>query len=165
MTRNSRSSVERICSEAELFLLAKEIAEDLLMGAGSSRDLPRVLLYGAMGSGKSTFARAFLEALGVDRAAEGSPTFAIAHEYLSESGARVVHADGYRLKNDAELEETGLLEPLWDARVLILFEWMDLFPETKSALESSNLSVYEIHLHFVTGEEKLRRVELKQRER
>lgn len=129
------------------------------MGA-PNRSLPRILLYGPMGSGKSTFARALLEALGVDRAAEGSPTFAIAHEYFAGPGVRVVHADGYRLKSDAELEETGLLEPLWDPRVLMIFEWMDLFPETKAALIASSLPVYEIHLHFIAEDRDRRRVVL-----
>lgn len=105
-----------------------------------------------MGTGKSTFARALLEALLVDRAAQGSPTFAIAHEYTADNGIRILHADGYRLKSEGELEDAGLLEPLWDPRVLIIFEWMDLFPETKNALLASKLSVYEIHLHFMSGE-------------
>jgi tRNA A37 threonylcarbamoyladenosine biosynthesis protein TsaE len=101
-----------------------------------------------MGAGKSTFARAF----GVDRAAEGSPTFAIAHEYQSRGGERVIHADGYRLKSDAELEETGLLESLWDPEILVLFEWMDLFPETMESLRNSELPLLEIRLDFIAGE-------------
>jgi tRNA threonylcarbamoyladenosine biosynthesis protein TsaE len=113
-----------------------------------------------MGAGKSTFARAVLDALGVDRASEGSPTFAIAHEYRTESGEVVVHADGYRLRSEAELEATGLLEALWEPQRLILFEWMDLFPETKAALESSDLPRVAVVLAFTDAGTGLREIRI-----
>lgn len=154
----------QIYSEEELLLQAEEWASSFL----ASKVLPRILLLGEMGTGKSTLARALLEALGVDRAAEGSPTFAIAHEYRS-GGVRVIHADGYRLKSEEELEETGLIESLWDPEALVIFEWLDLFPETQAALLTSGMPVYQIHLNFLTGEraassrdpEKLRKVEVR----
>ncbi len=149
MTRNSRLSAERICSEADLSELALEWVGALRKG----RVLPRILLTGEMGTGKSTFARAFLEALGVDRAAEGSPTFAIAHEYRTDEGLRVIHADGYRLKSESDLEETGLLESLWDPEILFLFEWMELFPATHASLVKSGLPVREVRLEFIPGEQ------------
>lgn len=157
MTRSSPSSAAQICSEDELGQLAYEWAK-AIRSRHSGEAYPRILLLGEMGTGKSTLARALLEALGVDRAAEGSPTFAIAHEYRSGEGVRVVHADGYRLKSESELEETGLLESLWDPEVLTIFEWLDLFPETKSALVASGMPVYEIRLSFIT--EELRKVEM-----
>jgi tRNA threonylcarbamoyl adenosine modification protein YjeE len=113
-----------------------------------------------MGAGKSTFARALLDALGVDRASEGSPTFAIAHEYRMESGEVVVHADGYRLRSEAELEATGLVEALWEPARLILFEWMDLFPETKAALERSDLPRAIVALSFTEAGTGLREVRI-----
>lgn len=118
-----------------------------------------MILEGPLGAGKSTFARAALEALGVRREAEGSPTFAIAHEYLSGEGIRVIHADGYRLKGEAELEATGLLESLWDPEAIVLFEWLDLFPETARALEGSGLPVRWIKLGFVEDDAARRTVE------
>ena len=101
-----------------------------------------------MGAGKSTSARRLLDALAISREAEGSPTFAIAHEYRSRDGLRIVHADGYRLSSERELEATGLLEPLWDPEVLCLFEWLDSFPETQRALEKSDLPYWEIRFGF-----------------
>lgn len=152
MIPSSRSNAGRICSERELVAFTKEIADEI-RELGGKNGYPRLLLRGPMGAGKSTFARAFLEAFGVDRAAEGSPTFAIAHEYQSVDGVRLVHADGYRLRGDGELEETGLLETLWDPACLVLFEWMELFPETEAALRASALEVREITLEFVPADE------------
>lgn len=111
-----------------------------------------------MGAGKSTLARALIDALGVDRAAEGSPTFAIAHEYVSRRGIRILHADGYRLKSEVELESTGLLEPLWDPDTLVLFEWLDLFPVTEEKLFKSGLPIIQITLSIHS--ENLRKVVL-----
>jgi tRNA threonylcarbamoyladenosine biosynthesis protein TsaE len=113
-----------------------------------------------MGAGKSTFARALLDALGVDRASEGSPTFAIAHEYRMESGEVVVHADGYRLRSEAELEATGLVEALWEPARLILFEWMDLFPETKGAIERGDLPLSVVRIAFSEAGAGLRELQI-----
>jgi tRNA threonylcarbamoyl adenosine modification protein YjeE len=111
-----------------------------------------------MGSGKSTFARAFLSELEIHRDAEGSPTFAIAHEYSSRENWRVVHADGFRLKSETELEATGLVEVLWDPDALVLFEWLELFPETERALRVSPLWTIWIRLGFVEGVSDLRTI-------
>jgi tRNA threonylcarbamoyladenosine biosynthesis protein TsaE len=147
-TRSSRSSVARTCSERELREAAAELARAAESTFRKKGVYPRVILEGPMGAGKSTFARAMLDALGVDRASEGSPTFAIAHEYRMPDGSAVVHADGYRLRSDAELEATGLIEILWDPSRLVLFEWMDLFPETKSAIEKGDLPHVVVSLAF-----------------
>src|SRR4051812_19325140 len=88
------------CAESELLRIARDFAAVLSRG-------DRVLLEGEMGVGKTTFARALLEGLGVVQPPEGSPTFAIAHEYFSARGD-VVHIDFYRLKSEAEIEDAGV---------------------------------------------------------
>jgi tRNA threonylcarbamoyl adenosine modification protein YjeE len=113
-----------------------------------------------LGAGKSTLARAILERLGIRREAEGSPTFAIAHEYLSSEGWRVIHADGYRLKSEAELEATGVLELLWDPEAVVLFEWLDLFPETSESLARGDLPTIWIRLGFREGDSTRREIEI-----
>src|SRR4051812_18539939 len=82
----------RDCSEQDVVRIAQELAREL--GRGH-----RVVLDGEMGAGKSTFARALLEALGIGARAEGSPTFAIMHEYESRLGT-VAHLDLYRMKSE-----------------------------------------------------------------
>jgi len=84
----------------------------------------RIFLYGPLGSGKTTFARGFLRALGV-RGAIRSPTFALIHEYRLRERRfpkRVYHMDFYRLK-PPELENLGLREYLEDPAAVCLVEW------------------------------------------
>ena len=146
-------SAEHICSEAELSVLALKMAVDAsALSAKTANVRPKILLSGPLGAGKSTYGRAFLEAIGVDRAAEGSPTFSIAHEYVDSSASPVIHADAYRLKSEEELEETGLIDALWNPAVLVLIEWMDLFPELVLKLKKSELPVWEVRIDFVSGE-------------
>jgi tRNA threonylcarbamoyl adenosine modification protein YjeE len=142
----------RTCSEPELRAVAAELVEEIRAKTRGGR--PRVILRGELGAGKSTFARAMLEAFGVRREAEGSPTFAIAHEYTSGEGLHVVHADGYRLKSEAELESTGLLETIWDPEAVVIFEWLSLFPETEAALRKSPLPTLWLHFGFQPEPEK-----------
>src|SRR4051812_3947202 len=84
------------CSEAIVSELASALAAELSPG-------DRVLLEGVMGAGKSTFARALIEALGVRQVPEGSPSFAIAHEYLTDAKLEVIHLDLYRIRSEAEI--------------------------------------------------------------
>ena len=81
-----------------------------------------VLLQGDLGAGKSTLARAVIQAaLGSDEPVP-SPTFTITAEY-DAPGAQIVHADLYRLSGPDELEETGLIDAFGTAITLV--EWPD----------------------------------------
>ncbi len=80
-----------------------------------------------MGVGKTTFARALLAGLGLDQPPEGSPTFAIAHEYDTPSGA-VVHMDFYRLKAEQEIDEAGIPAYFWDRDLIVITEWLSSWP-------------------------------------
>ncbi len=62
-----------------------------------------------MGTGKSTFVRHLLEALRVVGQPQGSPTFSIAHEYLTAIG-KVIHIDLFRLETVEDVEMAGLLD-------------------------------------------------------
>lgn len=154
-TLSSRSNAAHTYSEDELLSFAKEWVAEF---RGKKIRAPRILFDGEMGAGKSTLARAFLDAFGVEREAEGSPTFAIAHEYRTDQGQRILHADGYRLKSEAELEATGLLEVLWDSEVIVLFEWLELFSETRQALQESDLFTLWIKIERIAGSPHLRRI-------
>ena len=84
-----------------------------LLGAG---DL--VVLDGPLGAGKTTLTRGLGAALGA-RGAVTSPTFVLAREHPTASGAPLVHVDAYRLATAAELEDLDLD---WDGSIVVV-EW------------------------------------------
>lgn len=82
-----------------------------------------ILLEGDLGSGKSTFARAFIRALASNAALDvPSPTFAILQSY-DETRVPVAHVDLYRVSSNADVNELGLAE-LLESHVLLV-EWPD----------------------------------------
>ena len=78
-----------------------------------------VHLHGDLGAGKSTLARAWLRALGVDGPVR-SPTYTLVERYPLASGGEALHLDLYRIGDAGELEFLGLDDV--DAR-LWLVEW------------------------------------------
>ena len=78
-----------------------------------------VTLAGDLGAGKTTLARAILEALGVDEDVP-SPTFTLVQSYETPR-LTIRHYDLYRLKDPREMDELGLDEALEDGAALI--EW------------------------------------------
>jgi N-acetylmuramate 1-kinase len=80
-----------------------------------------LLLQGDLGTGKSTFARAFIRALAPDQSFDvPSPTFTLVQTY-DETRVPVAHADLYRIAELQELSELGL-EDLLPTHVLAI-EW------------------------------------------
>lgn len=84
-------------------------------------------LVGPLGAGKTTFAKAFAQSLGIKRVK--SPSFIISQVYRLKE-RNFYHIDFYRLKSDDELEHLGL-EELFQARNLALIEWVDKFEQIK----------------------------------
>jgi len=79
-----------------------------------------VYLQGPLGAGKSTLARAWLQALGVAGAIK-SPTYTLVERYPIPDG-EAAHLDLYRLAAAAELDFLGLDELAAEA-TLWLVEW------------------------------------------
>ena len=81
------------------------------------------LLAGDIGSGKSTFARAFIRArLASPHEDVPSPTFTVVQTYDHPSGD-IWHCDLYRLSAPSEVIELGLEDAFSDA--ICLVEWPD----------------------------------------
>jgi tRNA threonylcarbamoyl adenosine modification protein YjeE len=127
-------------SEEELIALALELAQRLEPG-------DRILLEGPLGAGKTTFARALISGLGVIQPPEGSPTFALAHEYESAEKGGIVHIDFYRLKSEAEIEDAGISTYFWERKLIAIAEWLSLFPEYRKAVIESGRT-WEVNLEF-----------------
>ncbi len=82
-------------------------------------------LEGDLGAGKSTFARAFLRALGVSGTIR-SPTYTLVEPYaIDRPGAltQVLHLDLYRLGDPEELDYLGVRDELDHS--LLLIEWLE----------------------------------------
>ena len=78
-----------------------------------------VFLQGELGAGKSTLARAWLRACGVEGAIR-SPTYTLVEHYPLAGGGNALHLDLYRIGDPGELEFLGL-DPV-ETR-LWLVEW------------------------------------------
>ncbi len=138
--------------------MAAELAREL--GSGD-----RVFLEGPLGAGKTTFARFLLESLGVSQPPEGSPTFAIAHEYFSRRG-EVIHIDFYRLKSEAEIDAAGIPSYFWERDAIVISEWASQFPgffEKASATAREGCRSWSVRLAFAAeapGSSERRAVEI-----
>ncbi|WP_036140178.1 tRNA (adenosine(37)-N6)-threonylcarbamoyltransferase complex ATPase subunit type 1 TsaE [Luteibacter sp. 9135] len=125
------SSEERILADEDATL-----AFGREMAAGLDGGLV-VFLHGDLGAGKTTFARAFLRALGVGERVK-SPTYSLVEGY-DIGDRRAFHLDLYRIADPGELEWLGL-DSLAEPGAIVLVEW----PERGAGA----LPTVDLELHF-----------------
>ncbi|MFA6158520.1 MAG: tRNA (adenosine(37)-N6)-threonylcarbamoyltransferase complex ATPase subunit type 1 TsaE [Candidatus Paceibacterota bacterium] len=85
-----------------------------------------IALHGDLGSGKTTFTKAFAAALGIPEEEVTSPTFVIEKRFDIHGSAffkRLIHIDAYRLERPEEIERLGWKQTLADKANLVLVEW------------------------------------------
>lgn len=80
-----------------------------------------VAIEGDMGVGKTTFVQELLRTFGIEQP-DGSPTYAIVHEYNSKNGVQLFHLDCYRIENERDLDQLGLDE-LFEENAYFFVEW------------------------------------------
>ena len=80
------------------------------------------ILYGNMGSGKTTLIKSIVEKLDSDGVVS-SPTFSIINEYYN--GNKIYHFDFYRIKDTDELLDIGIEEYVSGNNICFI-EWPDL---------------------------------------
>jgi tRNA threonylcarbamoyladenosine biosynthesis protein TsaE len=106
-----------------------------------------VLVSGELGTGKTTFVRGALRALGVTGAVT-SPTFVVGHAYDGASGP-VSHLDLYRLAGMGD-EDPGLLEPFFGPDAIAFVEW----PEHGPGAWPPERVTRTVHLAHAGGDER-----------
>lgn len=118
--------------EAGMAVLARRVA-------ALARSGDTIALDGDLGTGKTSFARAFIRARAEAAAAPlgevPSPTFTLVQIYDLPNGV-IWHADLYRLGDPSEAAELGLDEAL--AEGILLVEWPERAPE---ALDAGRLRI------------------------
>jgi len=106
----------------------KEFSKNFAQGLKS----PTILvLYGNLGSGKTTFIQGLAEGLGIKKRIL-SPTFVFIRRYSFGDNLKFYHVDLYRLDSERDVEAIGLKEIL-EERAIIAIEWPEkverLLPE------------------------------------
>jgi tRNA threonylcarbamoyladenosine biosynthesis protein TsaE len=105
--------------------IAKNIAQEIL----STKRPNVVLLEGELGGGKTTFSQGFLAYLGVDRPVT-SPTFVIMKPYsVPNSDYKVYHFDLYRLNQEWEVLDLGIMDMIQSPNNILLIEWASKTPK------------------------------------
>jgi len=115
-----------IKNEIELARLAQDLASKVLVEE-TSIEAKVIGLVGELGTGKTTFAKYFLAALGVEEEVL-SPTFILMKNYVLNGLGfkKAVHADCYRLDNPVEaLRGLGFEKILKDGESTVLVEWAE----------------------------------------
>jgi tRNA threonylcarbamoyladenosine biosynthesis protein TsaE len=108
------SFVLDLADEAATARLAEQVAARARRG-----DV--IALAGPLGSGKTSFARAFIRALGASTEEVPSPTFTLVEVYAFAAGPTVWHFDLFRLRQPEEALELGIEEAF--AEAISLIEW------------------------------------------
>jgi tRNA threonylcarbamoyl adenosine modification protein YjeE len=109
-----------------------------------------VALWGDLGAGKTTLARAICRGFGVTHEVT-SPTFALVHEYDAPR-SRVLHLDLYRLAGPGELTGLGFDE-MMESGHLVLVEWPE---RAGDRLPSDRI---DLRLSHITGDPGHRRLD------
>jgi len=84
-----------------------------------------ILLYGDLGSGKTTFVKGFLKGLEFSGGVT-SPTFSLINEY--EASKKVIHIDCYREENLQRWINLGI-EDYFNGANIVIVEWPEILSD------------------------------------
>lgn len=123
-------------SSVETQAIAKNIAQEIL----AKKRANVVLLEGELGGGKTTFSQGFLSSLGVTQAVT-SPTFVIMNSYdIPSSEYKVYHLDLYRLNQEWEVLDLGIMDIISNPNNIVLIEWASKTPKLWENIPHINIS-------------------------
>ena len=123
-------------SSIETKQIAKNIAQEIL-----AKKRPNVvLLEGELGGGKTTFSQGFIASMGVEQPIT-SPTFVIMKSYpIPSSDYKVYHFDLYRLNQEWELLELGIIDIIQKSNNILLVEWANKTPNLWKSVPHTNIA-------------------------
>ena len=113
-----------------------ELPQAVTWVLAEAKDKRKIMLYGTIGAGKTTFTKAFCQHFGVKDAVH-SPTFSLINEYsyikkqISDTALKpnqegiIYHLDLYRLNNLAEAYDIGIEDLLYN-NDFCLIEWAEI---------------------------------------
>lgn len=122
-------------SEQETQKIAEQVAEKVKKGG-------LVCLFGDLGSGKTTFAKGFAKALGIDTFSVKSPTYTYIRDYKLGKNS-LYHIDLYRLETIDELLLREIEELLINKNNVMIIEWAD---RLKDYLPKNRI---DVHLEYL----------------
>jgi tRNA threonylcarbamoyladenosine biosynthesis protein TsaE len=106
--------------------IAKTLAWETL--AAKKREHATIFaLVGDLGSGKTTFTKSFIRALGIKKKIL-SPTFLIVKRFSLSRECRfrdIFHIDAYRISSQKNIKNIGIKEKFLEPENIILIEWAD----------------------------------------
>jgi len=127
-----------------------------------------ITLAGTLGAGKTTLTQAIGQGLEVPESCYiTSPTFSLLHEYPGR--LPLYHLDLYRLSDETEIEDLGLLEYLYVTGLTVI-EWPErlgsLMPEERLHIDLMLLSetarLAELTAHGTMWKEKIAAIQARQ---
>lgn len=126
----------------------RKLAEDVVKRFIFKEKRCVVFLKGELGSGKTTFVRYALEALGVgEEKFKGSPTFTIVNEYENN----IYHIDLYRINNQDELVQSGIYD-YFERDGVFFVEWPEILDDKPDLLiEFKYMGDSEREIHVYSG--------------
>ena len=94
-------------------------------------------LYGDLGSGKTTFTKSFVEAMGVKKFNIKSPTYTYIRKYELED-KNIYHIDLYRIEDVDELLFQEIEELVLEPKSILIIEWAD---KLRDKLDATSLDI------------------------
>jgi len=142
-------------SQEQTIEIAKQFASTLKGGEV-------VCLHGDLGAGKTTFVKGIAEYFGINKDEIISPTFIIANnieckgalQCAPTSISNIIHIDAYRIEDENNMLESGVLEYFGDKNSIVFIEWSE---NIKKYIPENNVK----HIFFNIKEENRRDIEIK----